>query len=107
MDQKEKESFEVKKNRHYHATFSCPSGSFVIQDLMKFCNANNSSFSENPHVTSFNEGKRSALLYILSILQVNEVQLSAMQKINNIYNSEFANSSEGESVQEAFSKGIY
>ena len=107
MEVKEKESFEIKKNRHYHTTFSCPSGSFVIQDLMKVCNANNSSFSENPHVTAFNEGKRASLLYILSILQVNEVQLSAMQKLNNVYNSEFANSSEGESVQEAFSKGIY
>jgi hypothetical protein len=107
MDQKEKESFEVKKNRHYHTTFGGPSGEYVIQDLMRYCNSNNTSFDENPHVTSFNEGKRSALLYILSILQVNEVQLTAMQRLNNIYNSEFANSIEGEGIQEAFSKGLY
>ena len=110
VTKKAKESFALKKNRHYHATFAGPSGEFVLQDLMKFCNMNNPSFDPlkpDPHLTAFNEGKRSAILYILSLLQVNEVQLNAMQNISNIYNTEFENSAEHDSIQESFSKGIF
>lgn len=109
-DVKAKESFAIKKNRHYHATFTGPSGEFCIQDLMKFCNVNNPSFdplNPNSSLTAFNEGKRAVILYVLSLLQVNEVQLQAMQNMTSTYNNEFKNSSEYDSLQEEFSKGIH
>lgn len=105
-DIKEKESFEQVRAKHYHNVFSGASSEFVIQDLMKFCNYINSSFNEqypNSDVTIFNEGRRSVILYILSLLQVKE------DRVREYLNSEAYNNEYKKSVKmpDDFTEGLY
>jgi len=108
------EHFEVLKNRNYQATFSGPQSVFVLQDLLKFCKMIHSSFDpEHPHVTSYNEGRRSVILYVLAILQYNEVNLKEILDAHQ-YQDTFMSSVEGkddkakfEDIASAFSNGLH
>lgn len=59
---------EIKLIDSYKTMFSGDDGKKVLYDLMKFCHFLHNSYDPNPHKTSFNEGKRDVILYILSIL---------------------------------------
>lgn len=107
-EKKDHESFEIKRNRHYASTFKGVSAEFVLQDLMKYCNNIHSSFDPtNPHVTSFNEGKRAVVLHILAMLQYNEVELKTILD-SKTYQTEYDESKEGSgSVMDDFARGLY
>lgn len=49
----------------YKLTFSTEHGKRVIWDLMKRNGMMSDIFTENPHVSSYNEGRRAVVLYIL------------------------------------------
>jgi hypothetical protein len=102
-----KESFATVKARHYQATFSTLSADFVLQDLMKHCNFITSSFmGQDSHTTAYNEGKRDVCLYILGILQKNELQVKAMIE-SQVYDNALLSSKEGESLAQKFSDGLF
>lgn len=52
--------------------------SLVIEDLAKECNAFQSTMSNNPYDTAFNEGKRTVFLYIL---RNSNIDLFELQKL--------------------------
>jgi hypothetical protein len=61
----------VELTKAYQRVFKSKDGETILEDLEKRCNVNNTSFSENPHETSFREGQRQVVLFIKSILNKN------------------------------------
>ncbi len=52
----------------YRRTFNTDDGQKVLQDLKSRFGYETTTFSDNPHVTSFNEGQRAAVLLIVRML---------------------------------------
>lgn len=61
----------VELTKTYQRVFKSSDGETILEDLEKRCNVNNTSFSENPHETSFREGQRQVVLFIKSIVNKN------------------------------------
>ncbi len=56
--------------RDYQDTFATPYGKRVLLDLMNKCRLNSTSFSRgSPYETTFYEGNRDVILYILDMMQ--------------------------------------
>ena len=53
------------KAKAYDDLFTSPSGMVVLRDLMSRSRVFSSTFDPNPQVAAFNEGFRSAVIYIL------------------------------------------
>lgn len=64
--------------KQYQELFKTTDGKAVLQDLVKDCGVFTSSFSEDTHVTSFNEGKRSVALRLIKILKINTDKMNAI-----------------------------
>ena len=52
----------------YRRTFNTDDGQKVLQDLKSRFGYETTTFSDNPHVTSFNEGQRATVLLIVRML---------------------------------------
>ena len=61
----------VELTKTYQRVFKSEDGETVLEDLEKRCNVHNTSFSNNPHETSFREGQRQVVLFIKSIINKN------------------------------------
>lgn len=55
---------EVELSAAYKTVFSTVEGQLVLQDLRNRCFFDTMTFSDNPYVTCFNEGKRTVILNI-------------------------------------------
>ena len=61
----------VELTKTYQRVFKSEDGQTVLEDLEKRCNVHNTSFSNDPHETSFREGQRQVVLFIKSIVNKN------------------------------------
>jgi hypothetical protein len=52
----------------YNRVFTSEDGKKLLEDLKKRCNVHSTSFSTDPHETSFREGQRSVVLFIEATL---------------------------------------
>ena len=59
----------------YKAAFSTENGKRVLKDLERLCFIHGVTFSVNPHVTSFNEGKRAVVIQIQNMISMDIEQL--------------------------------
>ena len=55
----------------YQRVFKSEDGKTVLEDLEKRCNVHHTSFSTDPHETSYREGQRQVVLFIKSIINKN------------------------------------
>lgn len=66
-------------NDAYRAFFRQPAGQLVLADLAQFCKANSASMvAGDPHMTSFNEGKRAVWNRIQAVLHLTDDEVYAM-----------------------------
>lgn len=69
--------------KKYKEIFETEAGKEVLKDLIRHAGLLRPNFSiENPHVTSFNEGSRSVVCYILENLNIDEGQFIKMAEQN-------------------------
>lgn len=61
----------VELTKTYQRVFKSEDGQTVLEDLEKRCNVHNTSFSNDPHETSFREGQRQVVLFLKSIINKN------------------------------------
>jgi hypothetical protein len=61
----------VELTKIYQRVFKSEDGQTVLEDLEKRCNVHNTSFSNDPHETSFREGQRQVVLFLKSIINKN------------------------------------
>ena len=61
----------VELTKTYQRVFNSDDGKTVLSDLEKRCNVHNTSFSNDPHETSFREGQRQVVLFIKSTINKN------------------------------------
>jgi len=61
----------IELNKTYQRVFKSEDGETILKDLEKRCNVHNTSFSNDPHETSFREGQRQVVLFIKSIINKN------------------------------------
>jgi hypothetical protein len=66
---KNKDIIELTKT--YQRVFKSEDGQTVLSDLEKRCNVHQTSFSNDPHETSYREGQRQVVLFIKSIINKN------------------------------------
>lgn len=70
ITQEEAQLLQEQLVKDYQATFATPFGKNVLNDLMNKCRLNTTSYCQgDPHGTSFHEGNRDVLLYILDMMQ--------------------------------------
>lgn len=62
----------------YMRVFNTEDGKRVLHDLMKSSRFLGTTFDDNPHVTSFNEGQRALVTRILSTINVDPAQMEAL-----------------------------
>lgn len=68
----------------YQAAFTSPAGEMVLEDLAKFCRANETTFSADPRVSAMLEGRREVWLRIQQHLGLTSEQLFALYSGNAI-----------------------
>jgi len=68
-------SFLAQRRTAYVRTFICPPGDEVLQDLAKFCRANQTTYHADPRVHAVLEGRREVWLRIQQHLQLSDDQL--------------------------------
>jgi hypothetical protein len=56
----------------YRHCFETEHGKKVLKDLELRCFGKHKTFTQDPYVTAFNEGTRSAFLYIQNMMEVGE-----------------------------------
>ena len=61
----------IELTKTYQRVFKSDDGKTVLEDLEKRCNVHNTSFSNDPHETSYREGQRQVVLFIKSITNKN------------------------------------
>ena len=54
----------------YKATFATDEGKRVLKNLERLCFVNGTTFSEKPTITSFNEGKRTVVVQIQNMINM-------------------------------------
>ena len=70
ITQEEAKALQEQLVKDYQATFHTDFGERVMKDLMNKCRMNTTSYSRgDPHETSFHEGNRDVMLYILDMMQ--------------------------------------
>ena len=57
------------KAMDYQITFGTDSGKRVLEDLSRECFETRTTYADNPHKTSHNEGLRRVIIYIRSMLR--------------------------------------
>lgn len=68
-----KNIFINRKQQKYKEAFNGPTGEFVLASLFDFTGFYKQSYVQgDPHITSFNEGKRAVALHILQLLALKE-----------------------------------
>lgn len=67
--------FINRKQQQYKQALSSPAGEYLLASLLDFTGFYKQSFSDNPHITSFNEGKRAVALHIIQFLDLKEEDL--------------------------------
>lgn len=71
-------NFINRKQDRFKKAFSGSDGEFLLAALLDFSGFYKQSFSENPYLTSFNEGKRAIALHIIQMLALTEQDLRNM-----------------------------
>jgi hypothetical protein len=66
------------RKRAYALTFTGPQGDGVLEDLAKFCRANESCFHPDARVHAVMEGRREVWLRIKQHLDLSEVELFSL-----------------------------
>jgi len=70
--------FLRRRKRDYQLTFGSPAGRNVLEDLAKFCRANETCFHEDPRINAALEGRREVWLRITRHLNLSTEQLYAL-----------------------------
>ena len=71
-------NFISRRRNAYTKTFLTPYGQEVLEDLSRFCRANESTFNADPRLHAVAEGRREVWLRIQKHLQLTDEQLWAM-----------------------------
>lgn len=59
-----------------HTLFTSPAGERFLEHMYQYCRQGRSTFIPgDPHATSFYEGKREVMLYIMSLLHVDDQEI--------------------------------
>lgn len=58
----------------YRKCFESEEGKKVLKDLERRCFGKDRTFTQDPYITAFNEGTRSAFLYIQNMMEDNDGQ---------------------------------
>lgn len=106
-EDKAKEPFEIIRARHYADAFSGESGEFVLQDLLAASGMLSDGFSTERGVTDFNAGKRNIVSYIISKLQLNELNILARSKMDTVINKEFQKSLDYDEQQSGYERATF
>jgi len=53
----------------YRALFKSDNGQIVLKDLQRRCHQSRTSFDADPYVTAYNEGQRTAILFIEQMIR--------------------------------------
>lgn len=77
-------AFLTQRKRAYQLTFRSPSGAEVLEDLAKFCRANDTCFHEDPRLHAVLEGRREVWLRIQQHLNLTPEELTAIFSGNRI-----------------------
>lgn len=59
---------QLKKQEAYRRMFSTADGKIILKDLGYYCFENDSTFDKDERISSFNEGRRSVILFIRRML---------------------------------------
>lgn len=59
---------QLKLQEAYRRMFSTADGKLILKDLGYFCFEDDSTFDKDERITSFNEGRRSVILFIKRVL---------------------------------------
>lgn len=75
----------------YKEVFGGEAGKTVLHDLMKSTYFLETTFDANPQIAAFNEGRRSLVTHIMSILKIDTKQLynqmKEQEEIEKMYNA--------------------
>lgn len=71
-----------KKQDEYIKLFGSDLGEEILEDLGRHCYMNRPTINDNPHMTAFNEGKRSVLLHIKTMMNTDFKKLREQQTKN-------------------------
>ena len=71
-------SFINRKQQKFKKALSGTDGEFLLAALLDFSGFYKQSFSENPHLTAFNEGKRAVALHLIQMLAITEEDMRNM-----------------------------
>lgn len=82
--------YAILRSRSYRRLFQ-PEGDrtavrdaeIVLADLRNFCRAEATCFSQDPHVTARNEGRREVYLRILHHLSLDEAEVHKLMEVEN------------------------
>ena len=72
---KEAKNFLSQRRTAYQLTFTGAHGDSVIEDLAKFCRADESTFNPDPRIHALMEGRREVFLRIKQHLNMTDEQL--------------------------------
>ena len=78
MSVKDAKHLIEQRKRAYTLTFSGPHGDAVLEDLARFCRANESCFHPDARVHAVMEGRRETFLRIQNHLNLTEAELFAL-----------------------------
>lgn len=70
--------FLRRRKRNYQLCFGAPGGQAVLEDLARFCRANESCFHADPRVHAVLEGRREVFLRVSQHLNLTAEQLFAL-----------------------------
>ena len=76
----EAQAFLFKRRTAYNTTFRNPFGEVVLEDLAKFCRANESTGHSDPAIAARLDGRREVWLRIQHHLRLTEEQLWQLYK---------------------------
>ena len=66
---------QLQRIADYKEVFGTDAGKRVLRDIEDFAQLLSDGFDENPHVTSYNAGRRSVGVYILRMLEMSREDL--------------------------------
>lgn len=82
MSVKEAKALIEQRKRAYSLTFAGPHGEAVLEDLARFCRANESCFHPDARVHALMEGRRETYLRIRNHMNLSEGDLYALLATN-------------------------
>lgn len=72
---------EIKERKQlYQNVFESPDGKKVLEEISRYAFVHKTTYNDNPHRMAFNEGQRSILLHIQSMMKIDIDRTSELIK---------------------------